>query len=181
LRHGDDVPRGRRALALAAPCLKVVRSMPRPRTPVELLQLNGGFRADRHGRRQAAPKSTLPIGEPPAHLADDEAAAWREHVRDAAPGVLTSGDRWALEAFARLLAKSRRQGLTSAELGHLRRFLTELGATPARGGHMRRTLAFGLAAVALTGCTTVWRRPSSKRRKPAEDQRALGQPREADQ
>jgi hypothetical protein len=34
--------------------------MPRPQTPIELLQLNGGFRADRHGRRQAAPKSTGP-------------------------------------------------------------------------------------------------------------------------
>ena len=40
--------------------------MPRPRTPVELLQLNGAYRADRHGPRQAAPKSELAIGNPPA-------------------------------------------------------------------------------------------------------------------
>jgi hypothetical protein len=154
--------------------------MPRPRKPLELLELTGGYRADRHGPRLAAPKSGSPIGDPPAHLAPDEAAAWREHVRDAAPGVLTGYDRCALEAACRLVAKARREGLTGGELGVLRGFLAELGASPARGGHMRRALAFGLAAVALTGCTTVWRRPSSKRRKPAEE-RALGQPREADQ
>jgi len=110
--------------------------MPRPRTPVELLQLNGGYRADRHGPRQAAPKSELAIGEPPGHLAPDEAAAWREFVRDAVPGLLTGSDRIALEALARLLARSRRQGLTSAELGCLRAFLVQLGATPASRGRV---------------------------------------------
>src|SRR5215207_2714069 len=111
--------------------------MSRPRLPTELLQLNGGYRADRHGPRQAAPKSELAIGDPPGHLAPDEAAAWREFVRDAVPGVLTGSDRMALEALARLLAKSRRQGLTNAELGHLRGFLREIGATPASRGRVR--------------------------------------------
>jgi hypothetical protein len=111
--------------------------MPRSRTPVELLQLNGGYRADRHGPRQAAPKSELAVGEPPGHLAPDEAAAWREFVRDAVPGLLTGSDRMALEALARLLAKSRRQGLTNAELGCMLGFLRELGATPASRGRVR--------------------------------------------
>ena len=71
--------------------------MPRPRKPTELLQLTGAYRPDRHGPRLAAPKSGRPIGDPPVHLAPDEAAAWREHVRDAAPGVLTGYDRCALE------------------------------------------------------------------------------------
>ena len=46
-------------------------------------------------------------------------------------GVLTGYDRMAVEVVARLVARSRRQGLTSAELGHLRGFLREMGASPA--------------------------------------------------
>ena len=106
-----------------------------------------------HARRAAATERRLPRrsarpapGRPEIrardrrsarHLAPDEAAAWREFVRDAVPGVLTDSDRMALEALARLLARSRRQGLTSAELGHLRGFLAELGATPASRGRVR--------------------------------------------
>jgi phage terminase small subunit len=110
--------------------------MPRPHKPIELLTLDGGYRADRHGQRRAAPKSPHPIGDPPACLAPDEAAAWREFVRDLPPGVLTSGDRVALEATARLVGRSRREGLSGAELGHLRAFLSELGATPASRGQV---------------------------------------------
>jgi hypothetical protein len=50
--------------------------------------------------------------------------------------VLTSADRAAVETLARLLARSRRQGLTNGELGALRRFLTELGATPVSRGRV---------------------------------------------
>ena len=84
--------------------------MARPREPTELLILTGGYRPDRHARRRSAPKSERPIGEPPGHLAPDEAAAWREFCRDAPAGVLTSGDRWAVELVARLVAKGRRPG-----------------------------------------------------------------------
>jgi hypothetical protein len=82
--------------------------MPTPRKPVEVLELSGGYRADRHARRRAAPKSPHPIGEPPPSLQADEADCWREFCRDAPAGVLTSGDRWTLEATCRLVAKSRR-------------------------------------------------------------------------
>ena len=81
--------------------------MPRPHKPVEVLELTGTYRPDRHARLRGAPKSDRGIGEPPACLAPDEAAAWREFCRDAPAGVLTSGDRWALEQVARLHAKSR--------------------------------------------------------------------------
>ncbi len=92
--------------------------MARPRKPTELLVLTGGYRPDRHGQRRHAPKSDRGIGEPPACLAPDEAACWREFVSNAPAGVLTAGDRWALEALVRLHAKSRRpEGLTGAELG----------------------------------------------------------------
>ena len=106
--------------------------MARPAKPVELHELSDTYRRDRHARRRAAPKSPHPIGDPPACLAPDEAAAWREFCRDAPAGVLTSGDRWAVELVARLVAKGRRPGgLTGAELGHLRGLLGECGATPA--------------------------------------------------
>jgi len=59
--------------------------MPRPRKPLELLHLTGGYRGDRHGRRQAAPKASAPIGDPPAHLAPDDAEAWREFVGNMPP------------------------------------------------------------------------------------------------
>jgi hypothetical protein len=120
------------------PCLEVVRTDAPPP----------------HARRAAATERRLPRrsarpapGRPEIrardrrsarHLASDEAAAWREFVRDAVPGVLTGSGRMALEALARLLARSRRQGLTSAELGHLRGFLAELDATPASRGRCGR-------------------------------------------
>ena len=53
---------------------------PAPARPSNLLQLTGGYNATRHRTRLAAPKSGRPIGNPPGHLADDEAAAWCEFV-----------------------------------------------------------------------------------------------------
>ena len=110
--------------------------MPMPRKPLEVLELSGTYRADRHARLRGAPKSERGIGDPPACLAPDEAGCWREFVSNAPAGVLTAGDRWALEALARLHAKSRREGLSGAELGQLRGFLSELGATPASRGRV---------------------------------------------
>ena len=111
--------------------------MARPRKPLELLELTGAFRADRHARLRGAPKSDRPIGDPPACLAPDEAACWREFVANAPAGVLTSADRVALECLARLIAKGRRpEGLPPAYLGHLRALLGELGATPASRGRV---------------------------------------------
>ena len=124
--------------------------MPMPRKPVEVLQLSGYYRADRHRQRRAAPKSPHPIGDPPPHLAPNEAACWREFVRDMPANVLTSADRWALELVARLVAKSRREGLTGAELGHLRGLLGECGATPASRS---RVLPAGDAAGRAPGNT----------------------------
>ena len=123
--------------------------MPAYRKPTELLELSGAFAKNPQRRRPVrrrpvAPKSPHPIGDPPACLGPDEAAAWREFCRDAPAGVLTSGDRAALEATARLIAKARRPGgLSGAELGHLRGFLSELGASPASRG---RVLPAGPAA-----------------------------------
>ncbi len=80
--------------------------MPAYRKPTELLALSGAFEKTPQRRRPIGPKSDKPIGEPPGYLAPDEAAAWREFVRDAPAGVLTGGDRWILEAPCRLVARS---------------------------------------------------------------------------
>ena len=105
--------------------------------PVELLELQGAFRPHRHTARRAAPKSPHPVGDPPGHLAPAEAAAWCEFCGNAPAGVLTRGDRWTLEMAARLMVRSRGEGLTSAELGHLRALLSELGASPASRGRVQ--------------------------------------------
>jgi hypothetical protein len=109
----------------------------RPTKPTELLQAADTFRPDRHAQRQVAPKSELPIGDPPDHLAPADAAAWREFVANCPTGLLTSGDRWILELAARLVTKSRRDGLASAETGHLRALLAELATTPASRGRVQ--------------------------------------------
>ncbi len=112
--------------------------MPAYRKPTELLTLSGAFEKNPQRRRPVGPKSDRPIGEPPACLAPDEAGCWAEFVSNAPAGVLTSGDRWALEAVARLMAKpAGGGGLTSAETGHLRGFLSELGASPASRGQVQ--------------------------------------------
>ena len=46
------------------------------------------FGADRHGRRQAAPKPELAIGEPPGHLAEQAAAEWLDRLRPWALGLV---------------------------------------------------------------------------------------------
>jgi hypothetical protein len=80
--------------------------MPAHRRPTELLELSGAFDKDPARRRPVGPKSDRPIGDPPPCLGPDEAACWREFCRDAPAGVLTSADRWALEALARLMARA---------------------------------------------------------------------------
>jgi len=105
--------------------------MPRPRKPTELLELQGAFDKDPQRRRPVGPKSGREIGAAPDSLTSDEAACWCEFIENAPAGVLTSHDRWTLAQACKIEAKSRREWLLPAEMGHLRGFLTELGATPA--------------------------------------------------
>lgn len=109
----------------------LAENMPRPRKPTELLELQGSFEVHPERRRPIGPKSALGIGDAPEELRPDEAGCWYEFIANAPAGVLTSGDRWALERACCLQAKARREGLSPPELGHLRGYLTELGATPA--------------------------------------------------
>jgi hypothetical protein len=99
-----------------------------PRKPGELHVLHGTRpRYDRSGE----PRDLRPLGEPPACLRGVALAAWRDIAATLAPGVLTSGDRFAVEIVARLLAKMRAPGgLTAAEIARLQRGLGSLGMSP---------------------------------------------------
>jgi len=60
--------------------------MGRPRKPTELLKLEGGYRADRHGERKMEPQ---PTGTPqkPDNLSEDASRHWDE----IAPGLIETG------------------------------------------------------------------------------------------
>lgn len=105
--------------------------MPAPRKPTEVLSLTGAFRKNPQRARPVGPKSSRPLGDPPAYMAEDEAACWAEFVANGPAGVLTSGDREVVELIARLMAKFRRDWLNGAELATLKTSLGELGRTPA--------------------------------------------------
>jgi phage terminase small subunit len=103
----------------------------RPRKPTEVLELSSAF-VDQPGRRRPlAPRSPHPVGDPPAGMDPEAAGCWREIVGAAPPGVLTAGDRLAVEIAAALIAKFRRGEATAGEAGLMLRALTELGMTPA--------------------------------------------------
>ena len=103
--------------------------MPAHRKPTELLELSGVFQRNPNRRRPVEPKSPHPVGEPHPSMAEDKRACWREFVSDAPAGVLTSGDRWALERLCCLQAKSRR--------GQPRRPRRTLGTWRRRAGPRR--------------------------------------------
>jgi hypothetical protein len=113
--------------------------MPMPRKPTLLHVIQGTrTRTDRSGE----PRDLAPLAEPPASLRGPALAAWREIVASVAPGVLTAGDRFALEIVARLLAKMRsRAGLTAAETSALQRGFASLGMTPADRSRVAPALA----------------------------------------
>ena len=80
--------------------------MARPRTPSNVLELRGSFKAQPSRRRIAEPQPPYPVGDCPARLNDGERAAWDEIVSTCCPGVLTNADRLAVELAARLLSES---------------------------------------------------------------------------
>lgn len=78
------------------------------------------------------PKPAEPLGDPPAHLARDEKAVWRELIRITVPGVLTIQDRLIAETLCLLVAKMRRrESMQGAERAQLTACLSKMGLTPA--------------------------------------------------
>jgi phage terminase small subunit len=106
--------------------------MSRPRKPAKILEISGAYLDQPGRRRPPAPKSTEPIGDPPAELDEAARRCWREVVAEAAPGLLTEADRGVVELVAAIRARNRRGEATTSEVGVMLRGLVELGLTPAR-------------------------------------------------
>jgi hypothetical protein len=105
--------------------------LPAQRKPTEVLIINGAFAHDPSRRREIGPKSDKALGTAPDHLSDAERVVWKEVIKNAPTGVLTSTDRVIVEVVVRLLTKFRADWLNGAELGQLCSGLARLGWTPA--------------------------------------------------
>lgn len=79
--------------------------MPKVRRPRALAELTGAVR--RNPQRYRPEVATQPLGDPPAHLAAGELAAWHELVAADRAGCIRAPDRVLLEITAVLLARYR--------------------------------------------------------------------------
>lgn len=104
--------------------------MPGPRKPTELLQLSGAFKQNPQRAREVGPKSTEPLGDPPATFQAPERAIWYELVGNAPTGVLTSTERPILEVLSLLMLRLRTSWPKAAELALILNCLVQLGWTP---------------------------------------------------
>lgn len=104
-------------------------------TPTAILHLRGAFDAHPERLRDRAnePRPTKPIGPAPSWMNPEQRSAFREIARRAYPGVLASGDVFALELAAVLLAQMRRDpaSMSAAKMGRLQALLGSMGLTPA--------------------------------------------------
>ncbi|WP_019303621.1 hypothetical protein [Xanthomonas oryzae] len=107
--------------------------MARHKQPDELARLKGADKQNPQRYKRQTPKSTVALGQPPNHLPEDVAAAWKEIETCALPGVLTCSDRFVMEIAASLLAEFRanRADFKAAKYSHLIGCLARLGLTPA--------------------------------------------------
>ena len=106
--------------------------MARPRKPTVVLEMKGAFKKNPQ-RKRTDPKTQGPIGRAPKHLSEDEQAIWREVIRIAPAGVLTSADRIALEELVSLIHQRRTDlaGMTDGKRQLLRSYIAQFGMTPA--------------------------------------------------
>lgn len=109
--------------------------MPARRKSADILSLTGAKKhnAKRYAGRELEPKSTDDLGDPPAHLTDDEQACWRDIANIAPENVLHKRDRLMVEQAARLLAYVRGHGVSSIKTSYVTRLelcLGRLGLSP---------------------------------------------------
>jgi phage terminase small subunit len=107
--------------------------MPRPRTPTNLLILNGGLAHDkkRYANRTTEPVPSGDIGPAPKHLSPAQKAIWKELLKQVPDGVLTNADRIIFELACRLTHKMRTEEFTSSNAAQLVSCLSRLGLSPA--------------------------------------------------
>lgn len=78
--------------------------MARPRTPSNVLELRGSFKAHPERRREDAQGAGPWTDEPPEHLTGPEIAAWREVVASLPKVALSATERLGITQMARLWA-----------------------------------------------------------------------------
>lgn len=107
--------------------------MARPRTPTNVLEMRGAFKANpqRREERKDEPVVHEPIGEPPKSFTADQLQAWNDLVTHCPSGVLTKADAMGVEEAARLLAKSRAGTADSNDRRLFANYLSRFGMTPA--------------------------------------------------
>ena len=82
--------------------------MARPRTATNILEARGAFKANPARKRPSEPKVKEPFPtRPPARLAAEVRATWREIVKAVPAGVLTAADAIVVEMVAELLTEFR--------------------------------------------------------------------------
>ena len=115
--------------------LRKVTLMPgRPRTPTNILLLNGADKnhPERLKERENEPENVNPLGSPPMYLSDDEIKFWEIIEKESIPGVLGEADRQSVALAAKLLAIVwGDEGASSAQINQLTKLLSQFGMTPA--------------------------------------------------
>jgi P27 family predicted phage terminase small subunit len=80
--------------------------MPNHRKPTNLLQLQGGYRPDRHGDRAGEVKPALGFPQPPEWLTTEARAEWDRLAADSAyAGAIAQIDRAMLAVYCTLWGK----------------------------------------------------------------------------
>jgi hypothetical protein len=109
--------------------------MPARRKTLTELSLSGqlSHNPSRYKDRFNQPKSSGPLGKPPAKMRREDRVAWRELVKLVPGGVLERSDRWLVEVCAGLMAGLRKHGALAVPVGHmalLMKGLSLMGLSP---------------------------------------------------
>lgn len=104
--------------------------MARPRTPTNVLKMNGAF--DKNPNREREDPDTGKLKSCPAHLSAEQRDIWKEIVKAAPKNVLTEADRFGLEICSVLLNQFRLDPVEfpAAKLVRLETLLGKFGMTP---------------------------------------------------
>lgn len=101
--------------------------------PTAVLDARGSFQKDPQRRPKNEPVPVGKIGTYPKRFTAAERQAWRDIVKGACAGVLTSADRVAVEMAATLLAEFREspRDITAPRIARLHALIGSFGMTPA--------------------------------------------------
>lgn len=106
--------------------------MPNRRTPLHIARATDRTRVNPGRFASRYEGKARPIGDPPAHLGPEEAAAWHEFCREMS--WLQESDRAVLELASVLRVMVRKTNCAPRDRTLFRALLADLGANPTRRG-----------------------------------------------